>query len=240
MDIKVLASGSSGNCYHISDGTTELLLDAGISIKQIRIGCDFRLHRVKAALITHYHGDHSKAVKDLLYLGMRVCIPRLEAERIPMVFAGKRIHFLERISEDAYKPFTVGSFTILPFRVQHDTPEPVGYLIGSGATGEKLLYFTDSYYVRYKFSGITHIIGECNYDDETLYEHLKSGETPSARAKRLFESHMSLSNFLELLSSSDLSRLEQIYICHMSDDHGNEERIRTAVQRLTGAEVYVC
>ena len=239
MEIKVLASGSSGNCYFISDGSSSLLLDAGLSIRQIRIGCDFRLAEVSAVLITHHHGDHSKAVKDLLYAGYKVCIPRLEAEQIPLVFGGKRIHFLKH-TEDEYEPFQAGSFCILPFRVQHDTPEPVGYLIGSNTTGEKLLYFTDTYYLRYRFSGMTHIIGECNYDDETLQEHLEQGLTPSARAKRLFTSHMSLHNLMDFLRASDLSRLQQIYLCHMSDDHSNEARIRTAIQRLTGAEVYIC
>ena len=231
MEIKILASGSSGNCYYISDGTSALLLDAGISIRQIMIGCGFRAHTVSAVLITHHHGDHSKAVRDLLYRGYRVCIPRQEAEQIPMVFGNKRIQFLKRISEDEYEPFQAGSFTILPFRVQHDTPEPVGYLIGSNATGEKLLYFTDTYYLRYRFHGLTHIIGECNYDDETLQEHLTSGSTPAARARRLFTSHMSLQNFMDFLRASDLSRLMQIYVCHMSDDHGNEDRIRDEIQR---------
>lgn len=243
MDIKILASGSSGNCYHISDGETSILLDAGIPIRQIRIGCDFQLSKVSGCLVTHYHGDHSKAVPDLLYHGIAIYITRAEAEKIPLVFAGKPIHFLRRNdeSEDStYANFKVGTFQVLPFPVEHDTPEPVGYLLRSTVTGEKLLYFTDSYYVRYRFTGLTHIIGECNYDSESLWEHLETGKTPSARAKRLFTSHMSLENFLDLLKATDLSRLRQIYICHMSNDHGDEAKIKAAVQRLTGAEVYVC
>ena len=36
IDIKAIASGSSGNCYRVSDGSTALLLDAGISIYKDR------------------------------------------------------------------------------------------------------------------------------------------------------------------------------------------------------------
>ena len=108
------------------------------------------------------------------------------------------------------------------------------------ATGEKLLYFTDTFFLKWKFVGVTHIIGEVNYDSETMWEKVNDGYTPPARAKRLFQSHMSLEHFLDFLHANDLSKLKQIYICHISSDHGNQERIMEAVQRATGAEVYIC
>ena len=75
MEIKVLASGSTGNCYRIGDGKTEILLDAGIPIKQIRIGCDFRLSAIAGAFISHRHNDHSKAVCDLAKAGIDIYAP---------------------------------------------------------------------------------------------------------------------------------------------------------------------
>lgn len=239
MDIKVLASGSRGNCYHISDGKTRLLLDAGIPFRKIRIGCNFQLHQVSGCLVTHCHGDHSKAVKDLLAAYVPVCLPEKEAQALHLTAVGKPLHCLNRKME-GYEAFQIGTFRVLPFSVEHDTPEPVGYLIGSTATGEKLLYFTDTYYLRYRFTGVTHIIGECNYDDRTLWERYSDGATTAIRAKRLFSSHMSLRNFLSFLDSTDTSQLRQIYICHMSDSHGNEKRIREQIQRKTGVEVYLC
>ena len=250
MEIKVLASGSTGNCYFISDGQSSLLLDAGIPIKRIRAGCDFRLNQVSGCLVTHCHGDHSKAVKDLLAASVPVYMPRgeIEAMKLP---AHHRLHPLDRhsvgLSESlqtrSYSIFDLGTFAVRPFQTFHDTPEPVGYLMASHASGEAetLLYFTDTYYLQGRFRNLTHIIGECNYDSETLWEKVDSGETPSVRAKRLFSTHMSLKNFLDFLKSIEhRETLRQIYICHMSDAHGNEAKIREAVQRLTGAEVYVC
>ena len=238
MDIKIIASGSGGNCYRVSDGKTALLLDAGVSIRQIREGCGFRLGEVRGCLVTHSHKDHGKAVGELLKTGVPVYMPKGEIAALGLE-RHHRLYGLEG-SQEEYESFTIGTFTVLPFRAEHDTPEPVGYLMASAATGEKLLYFTDTYYLRYRFTGLTHIIGECNYSDELLWEKIQGGDTAAARAKRLFATHMSLDNFLGFLRASDLSRLRQIYICHMSDSHGDEAKIREAVQRLTGAEVYVC
>ena len=92
----MLASGSTGNCYRISDGRTSLLLDAGIPIRKIRIGCQFSLSSIAGCLITHSHGDHSKAIKDLLHVGMPVYISRLEAEALRLDCAGRPLYHLRR------------------------------------------------------------------------------------------------------------------------------------------------
>lgn len=239
MEIKVIASGSSGNSYRISDSQTTLLLDAGVSLKQLRIGCDFRLGELGGCFVTHYHGDHSKAVKGLLTSGVDVWMPEGEIEALGMTGSHHRLHPLPKRG-DAYEVLKIGTMKMLPFRAEHDTPEPVGYLVASSLSGEKLLYFTDTFFIRYQFQGVTHIIGEVNYDREMMWKKVESGETPAVRAKRLFQSHMSLDNFLDFLRANDLTKLKQIYICHMSDDHGDEANIKEAVQRLVGAEVYVC
>lgn len=55
MIIKSIASGSSGNCYIISDGKTQLMLDCGITLKQIQKGCDFSLHEISGCFLSHGH-----------------------------------------------------------------------------------------------------------------------------------------------------------------------------------------
>lgn len=235
----MIASGSSGNCYRVDDGDSAILLDAGISIKRIRVGCNFGLSSVAGCLVTHSHSDHCKSVPDLLKAGVSVYMPQKEIEAMNYP-THHRLKKLVQGELGSYKPFSVGDYTVVPFRTEHDTPEPVGYFIASGKTGERLLYFTDTYYLSNRFSGVTHIIGEVNYNREEVWRRIDEGETEPARAKRLFSTHMSLENFLDFLRANDLSRLRQIFICHMSDDHGNEKTIKESVQRLTGVEVYVC
>ncbi len=55
MDIKVLASSSAGNCYIISDSETSIMIECGLAIKRIKEGSGFRLHGMRACLISHEH-----------------------------------------------------------------------------------------------------------------------------------------------------------------------------------------
>ena len=129
MEIKVLASGSSGNAYRISDGTTSLLLDAGIPLKAIQVGCDFKVTQIKGCFVTHNHQDHSKAARDLMRLGVDIYTSQgtIDACRL----TGHRAHPLKELQE-----ITVGTFKVLPFDVQHDAPDPLGFLFTSNETGE--------------------------------------------------------------------------------------------------------
>ncbi len=238
MEVKVIASGSDGNCYLVTEGADSILLDAGISLKRIQIGCDFNLHAVLGCLVTHHHSDHSKAISGLLNYGISVYMPQKEIESMHLQ-THHYLHPLKNTSDYQYDLLRVGGFTIRPFTVEHDTPEPVGYLVQSESK-EKLLYFTDTFYLKHRFAGINIIIGECNYDRETMWDAVESGTTHPTRAKRLFRTHMSLENFEQFLRANDTSNLRQIFICHMSKDHGNREKIESTVKSLVNAEVTIC
>ena len=233
MDIKVIASGSSGNAYRISDGVTSVLLDAGIPLKTLQKALNFRVRDISGCLITHSHGDHSKAAKDLAKVGINIYTSQGTIEACGLV--GHRFKVIK-----ALKEMQIGTFTILPFDVQHDAPESLGFLLTSRATGEKLLYFTDTYYIKYKFSGLTHIMGECNYSLDIVEHSVKQGYIPQALVPRLIKSHMSLEHFLELLKANDLSKVKQIYLLHLSNNNSDAQRFKEEVQKLTGTEVYVC
>jgi phosphoribosyl 1,2-cyclic phosphodiesterase len=230
MDIKVLASSSAGNCSRISDGHTALLLDAGITLKSIQRGLNWRVSELDGALITHAHGDHVKAAGALAKMGVDIYASQgtIDAKGL----TGHRIHAIKALAE-----FTVGTFKILPFDIEHDAPEPLGFLVESKSTGEKLVYFTDTYYVRYRFTGLTHIMAECNYDEATLDERTQDGSLPLERRKRLASSHMSLATLLGFLAANDLSKVQEIKLLHMSDSNANELAIKEAIQRATGVMV---
>lgn len=233
MDIKVIASGSSGNAYRICDGQTALLLDAGIPIQRIKQALNFRVRDLSGCLITHSHGDHSKAAKDLARAGVDIytSMGTLEACKL----SGHRMKPIKALQE-----LTIGSFAVLPFDVQHDAPEPLGFLLTSRLTGEKLLYFTDTYYIKYRFAGLTHIMGECNYSMDIINQSVRNGYIPLELVPRLIKSHMSLEHFIDLLKANDLRQVEQIYLLHLSNNNSDAERFKVAVQKLTGTEVYIC
>lgn len=233
MEIKILASGSSGNAYRISDGETALLLDAGIPLKAIQAGLGFRVRDIAGCFITHAHKDHSKAAKDLARLGVNIYTSKGTADACGL--AGHRIKIVRALEELA-----VGTFRILPFDVQHDAPEPLGFLCTSTATGEKLLYFTDTYYLKYRFQGLTHIMAECNYSEEGIRNSVDAGYIPVELVPRLVKSHMSLEHLVDMLRANDLRSVRQIYLIHLSQNNSNAEKFKEEIQKQTGAEVYVC
>ncbi len=233
MQIKVLASGSSGNAYIVSDGRTTLLLDAGIPLKAIQVGTNFTVRKIAGAFITHSHQDHSKAAKDLARYGVNIYTSRGTIEACGLT--GHRLHPVKALQE-----ITVGTFKVLPFDVEHDAPEPLGFLFASTATGEKLLYFTDTYFVRYRFNGLTHIMAECNYTQDGIDRSIAAGYIQVEMVPRLVKAHMSLEHLLEMLKANDLRQVRQIYLLHLSANNSEEQRMKEEVQRQTGAEVYVC
>ena len=233
MLINPIASGSSGNAYYISDGHSNLLLDAGIPLAQIQAGCGYKVSQLSGCLVTHGHGDHVKAAQALARLGVNIYTSNGTAEMVKL--KGHRIRTVQ-----ALKSFSAGTFEVLPFDVEHDVPEPLGFLIRSTVTQEKLLYFTDTYFIRYTFVGLTHIMMEANYDPDTMEQNVKEGLVDVSRAKRTIGSHMSIDTVIKTLESFDLSRLQQIYLLHLSNDNSQAADFKRRVQALTGKEVYLC
>ena len=227
MDIKIIASGSSGNAYLIGDGHTLLLLDAGIPFRRIQIGCGFRTSSIDGCLVTHRHGDHAAAIPKLLQRGITVYGNADVAE------------FYEGVQEiAALREYTVGTFRVLPFEAVHDVP-CFGYQITSEETGEKLVYITDSAYVRYTFTGLTHIMTEANYDEDIMLGNVRDEKIPFSLAERVAGTHMSIDTLIDLLRANDMTRVRQIYLLHLSDNNSDAEVFKRLVQQETGAEVYI-
>lgn len=233
MDIRVLASSSSGNCYKISDGQTSLLLECGIPIQKIREGLRFRLTEIDGCLVTHEHKDHCKAVKDIIRAGIDVYMSAGTKEALGV--DGHRIKAVK-----ARQQFGIGTLTILPFETEHDAKEPLGYLIYSNKTGEKLLFATDTYYIRYKFQGLTHVMVECNYASDILYDNIEKGLVPEGLKNRLLRSHFSLDNVKKFLLANDLSKVQGIYLMHLSSGNSDAERFKREIQEITGRQVIIC
>ena len=231
MEIQIIATGSTGNAYQVSDGFTTVLLDAGVPFGEIQRALRYRSKFIDGALVTHSHKDHSKACKDLLFRGVDVYTSEGTAKACNL--GGFRLHKVKSLC-----PFAVKTFRILPFDVAHDAPEPLGFLLTSDATNERLIYFTDTFYIKYRFPGITHLLGECNHDEKGIEEAVRRGYVPAELAPRLVKSHMSLDTFLDFLKQMDRSRLKQIYLLHMSTNNSDEERFVKEVAKLTGVEVY--
>ncbi|WP_341320342.1 MBL fold metallo-hydrolase [Solibacillus sp. FSL H8-0523] len=230
IEIKTIATGSKGNCYRVSDGSTALLLEAGISFKVIQQGLEFKTSEIAGVLISHEHQDHCKGVECCLKRGMTIYMS--QGTKDGMSLDNAQIRIIK-----SKEQFRIGTWTVLPFDVQHDVNEPLGFLLQSD-NGDKLLFATDTYYIKYKFTGLTHLMIECNYDQQTLDSNLASGLHP-AQYRRVMKSHFSLENLLEFFKANDMSKVEEIHLLHLSDSNSNETYIRQAVARATGKLIYI-
>lgn len=231
-----LASSSAGNAYHVTDGSTALLLECGLSVPRLQETLWKRglsLAGVSAALVTHEHGDHSKGARALALSGVPVYTSLGTAEAIMRRDGAMRYRSLKADTQAR-----IGTWTALPFTVVHDAAEPLGFFLGSG--NERLVFLTDTAYSPVRFAGVTHLVVECNYSAAALDRAVDAGSTHPAQRRRLLGSHFSLEQLLKLLESNDLKALREIHLIHLSDHNSDEQEMLAAVRRKTGRPVYVC
>ncbi len=231
MDIQVLASGSRGNCYRISDGSTPLLLECGIPYKDVQRGLNFRVSEIAGCLISHEHQDHCKAVRNLTRAGVDCYMSKGTADVLGL--SGHRVKIIKALQQ-----FSIGTWAILPFETVHDATEPLGFLLAS-RNGEKLLFATDTAYIRYKFQGLTHIMIEANYQADILHENVNDGLVVPEVRKRIRQSHFDLNHLKEFFKANDLSQVREIWLLHLSGDNSDAGRFKREIQELTGKPVYI-
>ncbi|MBR3697566.1 MAG: MBL fold metallo-hydrolase [Clostridia bacterium] len=233
MKLKILGSSSSGNCYLIEATENEkLILDAGVNFKNVQKELNFNFKGIQGVLVTHEHMDHLKYAPNFALNGINIyasagtfCKLNLKGHRFKII--------------KALEQFTIGNFIILPFDTEHDATEPLGFLIQYKPTGEKLLYATDTYYIKYKFSKLNYLLLECNYIREIAKENVKNGVINKTRYIRLLESHFSLDNLLKFLNSNDLTSAKNIILCHLSNDNANEKIMKDKVFEQTGVPTMI-
>jgi phosphoribosyl 1,2-cyclic phosphodiesterase len=161
------------------------------------------------------------------------------------IYASKGTLDAHKVSGHRYREIksqetvTIGTFHVLAFDVVHDAEEPLGFLIESKETGDKLLYFSDTAYIKYTFTGITHIIAECNHGEAELRKSVREGIITADLAKRIAKNHMSLERLVDMILATDRTRLKAVYLVHLSNNNSDAERFKREIQSITGTEVYL-
>lgn len=233
IDIKCLGSGSSGNSYLIDDGFSALLIEAGLRKSEIIGGYYDYLDRICGCLISHEHKDHAKCAAELAAYGIDLYASKGTFDGI-----GK-IHHTHRCNTIfAGKQIRVGTYIVLPFETKHDCKEPLGFLIYSTVTKEKLLFATDTYYIPNTFAGLNIIMIECNYSESIMQKRIDKGSLNRSLALRIQESHFALENVKDFLNANDLSKVTAIYLLHLSAGNSDPILFKREIQELTGK--FVC
>lgn len=147
--------------------------------------------------------------------------------------SGHRLHIIK-----AKQQFRIGTWAVLPFDTQHDVAEPLGFLLAN-QDGEKCLYLSDTMYCKYRFHGLTHVAIECNYSLDILKRNVDSGAVPKELKTRILKSHFSLENVKDFLRANDLSKVQEIWLLHLSDNNSDANRFKREIQELTGKTVFI-
>ncbi len=228
MEFISLASSSKGNAYIADDGETKLLIECGVTHKQLEKLTEHTVGLFDGCLLTHEHKDHSKCAGEIILSGIPLYTSEGTADALGLEGA---VCVYER------EAFTVGTMDIIPFPVFHDAAEPFGYFIRSRVTGKRLLFATDTASVNFEFAGVNIIALECNYIRDVLD---RAQRLPDKVRYRITNSHMEASEALRYVKTLDLERLEKVYLMHLSDACSNERRIRQMFEEAVSAEIIIC
>lgn len=227
MNLHVINSGSAANGYILQNGAEALIIECGCPVQDVLKALDFNTKKVVGCIVTHCHKDHFKHIDD--YMQYFPCYCSRGTFEAKSDWKGAR----RPVILEPLKTIHLGGFSIRPFDVQHDAPEPFGFIIKHDEIGT-LLFATDTYYIKYRFDGLTKIMIECNYDLGLLRENVANGTIAEPLEKRTLESHMSLEHCKDMLRANDLSQVTDIVLMHLSSRNAEPERFRKEIELLTG------
>ena len=222
VEICALASGSNGNCYYIGNEQDAVLIDAGISCKQIlnRIGeAGLDASRIRGIVISHEHTDHVSGVRVLSKkLGIPAWFSQGTYNALRETEQPDRYHIF-----DPEKPFPIGTFKIHPFLKNHDAAEPCSFRIEHDDW--HIGVFTD---IGEPCDRLKHHLRKChalfletNYDERMLWD----GPYPYILKRRVASSHGHLSNdqAFDLVRDHAGPELVQIFLSHLSGENNRPE-----------------
>lgn len=231
MELRTLASGSSGNCALLSHQGVHLLIDAGISCRRITAAlaaCGIDPHSLSAVLITHEHSDHISGLATLT-----------KKYRLPVYTSpGTARQLCYRIAaiEDVLHPvspnesFDLLPFHITPFATPHDAAQSMGFTFE--ADQRKAALVTDLGYVTPEVlsavSGTHLLVCESNHDVDWVL----SGPYPYPLKRRILgeQGHLSNEAGARLALTCAQQGAKTILLAHLSAENN------TPAQALTTAE----
>ncbi len=220
MKICTLASSSSGNCTLVSQGSTHILIDAGISLRRITTSLKHfgvSPDELTGVLITHEHSDHINGVKMLVkYHKMPVYAPLGVAESLCGIIPDARdsITYFHAGTE-----FVLGEIAVRSFLTPHDTPESVGYRFDTSRSS--LVFVTDigcvTQTVLDAAQGADMAVIEANHDVQML----KTGAYPAFLKRRVLSErgHLSNDDSGRLASRLAETGTKRIVLAHLSKEN---------------------
>lgn len=216
--ITSLNSGSNGNCYYVGNNSEAVLVDVGISCKEVELRMkrlDLSLDKIKAIFISHEHGDHIKGVQTL---SKKYNLP---VYITPQTLSNSHL-VLENVlikSFNGYEKVVIGNLVITPFPKRHDASDPYSFIVEGN--GIKIGVLTDigsaCQHVIENFKQCHAAFLEANYDEGLL----DSGYYPYYLKERIRsdKGHLSNKQALDLFVNHKSELMSHVILSHLSKDN---------------------
>ncbi len=239
IEFASLNSGSNGNCYYVGNQEEAVLIDAGLSCKEIEKRMkqvNISMKKVKAVFISHEHIDHVK--------GIEVLSKKYD---LPVYISAKtKTNCRTPIPSNLIKGFftneiyTIGQLQITSFSKSHDAVDPCSFVVSS--SNYHVGVFTDIGHVCEKvkthFSKCHAVFLEANYDEQML----ENGSYPYHLKKRITsdEGHLSNNQAMELFLNHRSPQLSHLLLSHLSKENNCPDLVSNFFKKnTTNTEIIV-
>lgn len=220
--ISSINSGSNGNCYYIGNSNEAVLVDVGISCKEIETRMSrlqLPIEKVKAIFISHEHVDHIRGVAQL---SKKYFLPVYIK---PRTYKHSGIHLNREFVYhfNTNEKITIGNLTVTPFDKHHDAQDPVSFVVEH--KGIKTGVITD---IGIACKTVIHYFKQChacflesNYDEQLLHE----GPYPQQLKNRISggKGHISNTQALELFVKHKPKYMSHLLLSHLSKNNNHPD-----------------
>lgn len=231
IDVKIIASGSDGNCAALtSDGVT-VLFDAGIKFGKIQQALNF--NNPAAIFLTHEHCDHAhiRTLNEYLKRGVDVYLTRGTAEKLNLENSHHLKIIVPKVMYDLDNAKHVHFYASPAF---HDAAEPVSYTIQFDT--ENAQYIVDTGEIPHSNEALPHyLLIEANYSEERISD---SGVDENQK-QRIMGNHLSIEQVIDFLERNSGRLNREIYLLHLSKRHGNPQEFQRRVRAIVPENVRV-
>ncbi len=231
--ITALASGSNGNCYYVGNETEAVLIDAGITCKEIetrmnRLGLSIR--KVKAVFVSHEHADHIKGIPTL---SKKYTLPTY-ITTATLSYGRLRLEKNCLRSFIPNEPVKIGNLNVTAFSKMHDAADPCSFTISENDIC--IGVFTD---IGSACSAVIHHFAQChaafleaNYDEHMLHE----GSYPYYLKKRISseKGHLSNKQALALFTEHRPSYMSHLFLSHLSKNNNCPKLVSELFNKCAG------
>ncbi len=218
-----LASGSKGNVFYLKTERTKILIDVGLSLKNIKeklAVLNSEISEIEAILITHEHSDHIK--------GLEQIIKNFDIPIITNHETAKAICDLVSIKPKfkifcTGEPFLFQDIEFKPFSVQHDTADPVGFILQNQKL--KIGLCTDlgcmTSSILHQLKKLDYLILESNHDVDLVH----ASSRPDVYKQRVLSrvGHLSNLEAAKTIETIYHHGLKKVFLAHLSEECNRHE-----------------